>query len=176
MRFNLLKDKQMNTFGLRSINADTFNLKWHTNYVYPQAGRDVVLSLLRIHNLTLNILGYIPGISFFSGCTRMVTGLLFTATTLAIGDRNARAGIIIGHWYDEALLTGIAQIARDALEALAPFGRIINATLDITATFYNLAREFSQVPICPEECEEYLNHHRYSDPEYPLPLWPLYLA
>ena len=104
----------MNTYGLRSINTDTFNLKWHTNYVYPQQARNAVVTFLRVHNLTLNVLGYIPGVSVVSGCVRMATGSVMCATTLAVGERGATQGAIIGHWYDECLLTGITQIGRGA--------------------------------------------------------------
>ena len=106
------KGEIINTYGLRSINTDTFNLKWHTNYVYPQQARNVVVTLLKVHNLTSNILGYIPGVSVVSGCVRMGTGLLMCAVTLGVGERDAMQGVIIGHWYDECLLTGITQIGR----------------------------------------------------------------
>lgn len=56
---------------------------------------------------------------------------------------NATQGAIIGHWYDEALLTGITQIARGALEAFVPFGWVANASLDAIATIYNLGKELS---------------------------------
>src|ERR1700722_17342343 len=99
----------MNTYGLRSINTDTFNLKWHTNYVYRQQTRNALVTFLKVHNLTLNILGYIPGVSIVSGCVRIGTGLFMCDITLTVGERNAKQGAIIGHWYDEALLTGITQ-------------------------------------------------------------------
>ena len=165
----------MNTYGLRSINTNTFNLKWHTNYVYPQQVRNALVTFLKVHNLTLNILGYIPGVSVVSGCVRMKTGLIMCAVTLAIGERNATEGKIIGHWYDEALLTGITQIARGALEAFVPFGWVANASLDTIATIYNVRKELSASSLYIRYMQ-YDHHGPYPDPEYPFPFWLLHLA
>jgi hypothetical protein len=56
----------MNAYGLRSINTDTFNLKWHINYMYPQQTRNALVTFLKVPHLTLNILGYIPGVSVYN--------------------------------------------------------------------------------------------------------------
>lgn len=165
----------MNTYGLRSVNTDTFNLKWHTNYSYPKFARDVVVTFFKVHNLTLNILGYIPGVSLFSGCARMGTGLAMCAVTLAVGQRNATQGVIIQHWYDEALMTGITQIARGALEAFVPFGRVANASLDAITTVFNITKDCLAASVC-SGCMSFENHEPYSDPEYPFPFWLLHLA
>lgn len=165
----------MNTYGLRSINTTTFNLQWHTNYTYPKALRDHVVTFFRVHNLALNILGYIPGISLVSGCVRIASGLAISITTLAIGDRNAQRGAIIGHWYDEALLTGISQVARGVLEAFVPFGWIANAVMDMGATCYNIGQEISTTSTCTG-CMEYSSHGPHPDPEYPFLLRFLNLA
>lgn len=165
----------MNTYGLHSINIDTFNLKWHTNYWYPRDQRNILVTFLKIHNLTLNILGYIPGVSLYSGSVRIATGIAICAITLAIGERHARRGAIIGHWYDEALLTGITQIARGILEAFVPYGHAVNASLDVIATFFNLGTEISNVSVCPG-CVHFDNHGPHPDPEYPFPFWLLHLA
>ncbi|WP_075882684.1 hypothetical protein [Candidatus Protochlamydia sp. W-9] len=165
----------MNTYGLRSINTDTFNLKWHTNYKYPRQVRNTLVTFLKIHNLTLNILGYIPGVSIVSGCVRMGSGLMMCAVTLAVGERNATRGAIIGHWYDEALLTGITQIARGALEAFVPFGWIANVSLDAIATIYNVNKEINVTSACTG-CMEGVNHEPYPNPKYPFPFWLLYLV
>lgn len=165
----------MNTYGLRSINTDTFNLKWHTDYVYPQKARNALVTFFKVHNLTLNVLGYIPGVSVVSGCMRMGTGLIICTVTLAIGERNATRGAIVGHWYDEALLTGITQIVRGALEALVPFGWVANASLDTIATICNAGKELSAASVCTG-CMQHTNHGPYPDPEYPFPFWLLHLA
>lgn len=155
----------MNTYGLHSINTHTFNLKWHTNYTYPQQLRNIVVTLFRVHNFSLNILGYIPGVSFVSGCVRMGTGLLMCAVTLKIGDRNATEGAIIGHWYDEALRTGVTQIARGALEAFVPFGRIVNGVFDVVGTICNLTGEAVAASVCTG-CMGYENHGPHPDVNY----------
>lgn len=165
----------MNTYGLHSINTGTFNLKWHTNYSYPKPLRHGVVTFLKIHNLTLNILGYIPGVSLFSGSVRIGTGLIMCGLTLVVGDKKAQGGVIIGHWYDEALATGITQIARGALEAFVPYGWIANASLDVVATVFNLLQECVAASTC-QECMGYKNHSPHPDPEYPFPFWLLHLA
>jgi len=165
----------MNTYGLRSVNTDTFNLKWHTNYTYPQEARNVVVTLLKVHNLTLNILGYIPGISVVSGSLRIGTGLLMCVVTLAVGERDAEQGVIIGHWYDEALFTGVSQIGRGIFEAFVPFGRTVNAILDSIGTVWNLGKELGNASVCPG-CMQYANHRPYPDPKYPLPFSLLHLV
>lgn len=166
----------MNTYGLRSINADTFNLNYHSSCTYPQVARDVLVTLLKIHNLTLNILGYIPGVSFFSGCLRVGLGLMICAVTLAIGDPHARKGLIIGHWYDEALITGVTQIVRGALEAAGSIGHIINAALDVVATVITLSAEASNASVCCGGCRGGTHHVPYPDPDYPFPLNLLYFV
>lgn len=129
----------LNTYGLRSINSATFNQMHNGTLRYPQAARDFIVMILRMHNAVLNVLGYIPGVQVVSGCVRMATGLAMVGVTIAIGDRNPEGtGPIIGRFCDEAIGMGIAQIARGALEALIPFGSIANAALDIIATPFNL--------------------------------------
>lgn len=160
----------MNTFGLRSINNDTFNLKWHTNYTYPRSLRDILVTLFRVHNLFLNVLGYLGGrISIVSGSFRIATGLATIATTLAIGDRNAPRGMIIGHWYDEAIMTGISQVCRGILEAFIPYGRVVNLALDTICTVINMTKEVNAASVCPH-CMGYTNHQPYPDPAYQFPL------
>ncbi len=140
----------LNTFGLRSVNRETFNMRYHDPLQFPKPIRDIVVTALRIHNGVLNVLGYIPGVSAISGCVRMLTGAAIVLVTLAIGDRNAHIGAIIGRWYDEALLTGVTQVARGALEALVPFGWVANAVLDVIATPFNVMKEVEGSFTCDE--------------------------
>jgi hypothetical protein len=131
-----------NTYGIRSVNQETFNIRYYDTISYPRWQRDIVVTALRVNNAILNVLGYIPGVSLGSGCVRMIIGAGIIGVTLAIGDRKTLPGaIIIGRWYDEAIGTGIAQIARGALEALVPFGGVVNAALDVIATPFNIAKE-----------------------------------
>lgn len=165
----------MNTYGLFSINSSTFNLKYHTDYRYPEAARNTLVTFFKIHNLVFNVLGYIPGVSTFSGCGRMGSGLIICAVTLIVGDRNAFKGLIIGHWYDEALLTGVAQIAKGAFEAFVPYGKIVNASLDAIATVFNLTGQVVATSVCTG-CMGYANHGPYRDPDYPFPFSLLHLV
>lgn len=169
----------VNTYGFHSINSNTFNTRYHEVIEYPRTGRNYVVTGFRINNAVLNILGYIPGVSFFSGTARMTLGVGIIAFTLIFGQRNIddshmTTGAIIGRWYDEAILTGIAQIARGALEAFIPYGRLINAILDVVATPFNCFAECNPPPISCD-CES----HRiapYPDVDYPLPFQILKLA
>lgn len=158
-----------NTYGLRSINVGTFNLKYHTNYSYPKEIRDTVITSLRVHNLLLNLLGYIKKTALFSGCARILSGSSIFLLTLCIGERDAEKGAIIGHWYDEALTMGVAQVARGAIEAFMPYGRIVNLSGDIIATIVNVFEEAGALSVCTG-CLGFVNHEPYEDPDYPLPL------
>lgn len=168
------------TYGLHAINRETFNTRYHDTLYFPRELRNVVVTALRINNLVFNILGYIPQTRIVSGCVRMAIGAVIIAGTMTIGDRNAKEGAIIGRWYDEAIQLGLAQITRGALEALVPYGRIVNATLDIIGTPVNLLKGVEGSMAC-EECmmggKGRGNHMRpHQDADYPLPFIPLYLA
>lgn len=168
----------LNTYGIRSVNRETFNTRYHDNLYFPRALRNVVITALRINNAVLNVLGYIPGVQHVSGCVRMVIGASIIGVTLAIGDRNAKTGPIIGRWYDEAILTGIAQIARGALEALVPYGWVANVALDVIATPFNLGKEVEGSLMC-EECMmggESGHVRPHDDANYPLPFGLLHLV
>lgn len=162
----------MNTYGLLSIHRNTFNVQWHGRIVYPKAGRDVLITVLRIHNFTLNVLGYIKKTSLYSGCFRMFTGLSICVLTLTYGDPKATKGAIIGYWYKEALLTGVTQIARGAIEAFVPYGRVVNAGLDVICTFVNIASSFDNHVSCMA-CEDGFAENvvrPYDNPDNPLAL------
>ncbi|HAB99106.1 MAG TPA: hypothetical protein DCE71_04720 [Parachlamydiales bacterium] len=160
----------MNTYGLHSITSDSFNIKLGRDLVYPRDARDLLVTFFRVHNLVLNILGYIPGVSLISGSVRLATGAVICIVTLGLGNREASKGIIVGHWYDEALLTGVTQIARGVLEALVPFGWVANAFFDAAATIDNMR----------SECKSYPEHgspvQPHREPDYPLPFSFLYLG
>ena len=95
--------------------------------------------------------------------------------TLAVGDRNSNEGQIIGHWYDEALTTGITHIARGAIEALVPLGWIGNASLDAIGALYNLLTLLDSVS---NACSGYTDDRfrPYPNPEYPFPICVLELV
>ncbi len=139
----------LNTYGLFAINQKTFNMFYQDEIFYPRRNRDIVITALRIHNGAFNIMGYIPGISFCSGMTRMVTGFSITVVTLIIGHPDNSPGPIIGRWYSEALETGVAQVARGILEAIQ-FGWRINAALDVIGTVVNIGSFIRQSLVC--EC------------------------
>lgn len=138
----------LNTWGLRSINSATFNQSRSHTLTYPKENRDVIITLFRVHNCVLDVLGYIPAVSTVSGSVRMCTGLAICVVVLLVGQATIQPGEegnIVGVWYYEALATGVAQITRGAFEAFVPFGRIINLSLGAIGTVVNLAHEIHYI-------------------------------
>lgn len=177
----------INTYGFRAINATTFNTQYGDRYTFPREVRNLAVLALRVHNAVLNVLGYIPGVSIVSGSIRIFTGVAMIAATVAIGNRNANGGHIIGRWYDEAIATGVAQVVRGALEAFVPFGWIANAALDVIATPINLIREnlwmsepggcLGVCDCCAEAARRHLPDTKpYEDLKYPTPFQLLLLV
>jgi hypothetical protein len=157
--------------------------------------RDGINTLLRAHNLVLDVLGY-SQFRNISGRVRMGTGAFMTIVTLTAGSPKAKNGYIIGHWYTEALHTGVIQIIRGALEAFSPYGRTINLSLGAVATLFNLLSDVDTFPSCPvgEFEDEQVNgsltqeqwqrakkneeteNKKHKDPDYPWYLKFLHLA
>jgi hypothetical protein len=167
-----------NTYGIRAT-WDAFNQSHQHSYIYPRNARNVVVTSLRVHNLCLSLLGYIPGVSLYSGSIRMITGAILCMATLMVGNRDAEEGIIIGPWYTEALRTGATQIVRGFFEAIGPLGYFVNAELDCGMSVMNFFREGMQkADTAPQHRIRYPNakHGPLLDPQYPKPLWVLYLA
>ncbi len=187
-----------NTFGLFSVRESTFNVLPHTNDAYTQQTRDIAVTCLRVHNLILNILGYIPGVSLVSGFVRMGTGLLMCSISQFADEK-----LISGRLRQEIFDTGFFQIARGCLEvsplwtcscslkAFTVFGRSIPvaqsglAILDASVTILNVMQvmEDKQMRKTGEygehdcsDCEEYVHHKPYPDIQYPFPLSILYLV
>lgn len=165
----------LNTFGLRSVNRETFNQRYHDTLTYPKEGRDFVVTALRVNNAILNILGYIPFIAGISGCMRIVVGVALGLATIVLGEPEAKQGIVIGRYYSEALETAIGQIGRGILEAFVPYGWIANVGLDVVATPFNLSKEVQGSLVC-EGCMGGAHASPHKDADYPLPFWLLYLV
>jgi len=167
----------LNTYGLRSVNIGTFNTRPNDPLYFPRDLRNIAVTGLRINNLVLNVLGYIPGISVVSGCVRIGIGIALLSGTLKFGNRHAHEGAIIGRWYDEAIGTATAQITRGILEAFVPFGWAVNATLDIIATPFNISKEILHMVRRSSYNDDLAdNAAPHQDTEYPLALGLLHLA
>ncbi|HEV3269298.1 MAG TPA: hypothetical protein VGZ69_01465 [Candidatus Rhabdochlamydia sp.] len=54
----------LNNYEIRSVNRDTFNMRYHDHLNFPRP----------LRNAVLNASGYIPGVSLVSGCARMSIG------------------------------------------------------------------------------------------------------
>lgn len=115
-----------------------------------------------------------------SGCVRIGIGFSIVVLVLALGDPNAKQGLIIGRWYNEALLTGVAQMARGILEASGPFGNTVNMYLDIAGTYCNSQIEYTHFQYTggweEEDFVERAKKTPWTEPQYPIPLIPLFLA
>ncbi len=166
----------MNTYGLFSINSASFNQYWD-GITYRKRARDIIVSLFKIHNLSLNFLGY-SKYSKYSGIGRIGSGLTLAAVTLCVGERNSKGGVIIGRWYDEALLMATAQIARGILEAFVPYGKQANFALDVIGTIYNLTWIVNtnvRPGSFPEPCYPPIDAP-HEMPNYPFIFWLLHLV
>lgn len=129
-----------------------------------------------MNNAIFNVLGYIPGVRQVSGCVRMAVGLGLVGITLTFGHPEESPGIIAGHWYKEAIATGIAQVIRGALEALVPYGWVTNAALDVIATPFNLSKELEASTLY-DGCMARGDHIRpHKDTDYPFPFTLLHLV
>lgn len=123
-----------------------------------------------------------PGFSSVSGCVRIGTGTAMCALAIYFGERNAATGFIIGHLYDETLLTGVTQIMRGAIEAFAPFSLLLNGSLDILGTFANITHACSNVEPVRGSDEAVVNAHLprgvrpHEDPWIPFPFSLIDLA
>ena len=160
-----------NTFGLHAVNRTTFNQKLNEPLCYPKEIRDLLVTVMKTSNLALHIMDFLPSVSFISGVSRIAFGSLMIGVTLAIGERDAQQGAIIGRYYDEALTTGAAQIARGALVLTGPIGKITNLALDALATVQNLTTvgDYRTYPLGTS-----IQPHR--EPAYPFPLQALHLG
>src|SRR5687768_3373199 len=161
-----------NTWGLRSIRTDSFNEPKDGSGNQTPFDRSLLVTVLRVHNLVLNVLGYIPGISFYSGHVRMATGLAMCAVAqLHLKNNN---DIYMEEYYVETLQTGIAQIARGALEAYFQYGPYFNAFLDVSSTLVNVFKEYT----LRKGSDDFLINTEYAEenPQYPLPLRFLYVV
>ena len=137
----------LNTYGLRAINWENYNNDWffprkqnERHWFVDQKACELFKKTLGGMSLGLIVLEYAPGLSALAGASRIAAGLFITGLALARRICNAKAGRADGSLLqDEALLTGITQIARGAI-ALIPFGLAVNATLDIASTCYDCLR------------------------------------
>lgn len=159
-----------NTYGLRSINDFTFNLHRRDNtHEYPKNLRDSVVTLFRIHNCVLDILGYIPRTSKVSGSVRMLTGFCVFLAPIVAGKKEVKDGesaFITGPWYSECLRTGGWQVLRGALEAYVSYGKVINVCIGFFATIQNFLSNQRQHKNS-DEPDTTTTTKPHKDPDYP---------
>jgi hypothetical protein len=110
-----------NTYGALALTKTFGNGRYNDDHLYPKIIRDIVrpirkitIIMFRVHNITFNILGYIPIVSFFSGITRISTGLLIVCLSIGFSESFPNT---------EVLHTGYCQMSRGALEAFIPYGK-----------------------------------------------------
>lgn len=160
----------MNTYGLGCVNHNSFG-KYEAvkinQSLKKQFFKEFLISAFKIYNLTLTILGYIPGISFFSGCTRIAGGFLLGTFTLILGGLKGELHLPI---YEECLKTSGAQMIRGFIEGFVPFGWTLNLILDLICTPNNLdnsieCQTHEHVYQYNEKAPKYKNHSQL-DPDY----------
>lgn len=167
----------LGTWGIRSINTTTFNQCSRDNLTYPKEIRDIIYTGLKIRNLVLNVLGYIPAVRMVSGCVRIGLGLTMLAGVLAVGERHAKQGVIIGRFYDEALSHAMAQITRGVFEAFVPYGFVVNAVLDVVGTVVNIGQEIFWEGHHYSVDDDYAyTPEAHPNPDYPIPANLLHLV
>lgn len=127
----------MNTWGFCSINTTTFNQGWGGRVEYPRPMRNMVVGYLKTHNLILGTLGYIPGVSIFTGGARVLFGLGLAIGVKSTQKRDAVNGMIIGKFYDESIRTGQAQVVRGLIE-MTGLSLFINGAIGTVATVCNV--------------------------------------
>lgn len=167
---SILAGGVVNTFGLFSVNNATFNLEKNKSF-YPTEVRDLVVTLLKVSNLTLNVIGFISEANQSSGCIRMVLGGMICV----IGFSSLSPS---KDFSAEVRCTGAAQIVRGALEAYIPYGRIFNISLDAVATISNVLKdaEVQMKRSMVINCSSWLHEFPDDHPEYPHILKILHLA
>lgn len=177
----------MNTYGLMSINTTTFNNQKNDPIFTPQNLRDPFVTALRIHNATLNILGYIPAVSTISGSIRILTGVVLFVISQKYGHLSTDTkGLFIGRFFIEAQATAIAQIGRGCLEAFVPYGRYVNIGLDVVGTINNWIQSqlwefetntpYASCSECKDEDRSPGDHiHNGGTFAHPNPRYPFYL-
>ncbi len=162
----------MNTYGIRSVNSDSFCYKMHadaSNNEFLKNTRNIIVTIYKVHNFILNILGYIPFFCVYSGAIRAGTALLTKAIILAHNLYFDGSNESIKKWKDEAEVTANTQFARAALEAFLPFGHVVNFYLDGFGTIKNISAELYSVVIS-KIWGENLEYQKNKDPQYPFPL------
>jgi hypothetical protein len=132
-----------NTWGIRSINSGSFVYSASNDIENESLSkkRNFIITSLRIANLVLNILGYTPSLSIYSGIFRILMSAFIFTTSHVIKKFTSPQNKNINNWVIEAIDMAKAQLLRGSLEAVMPFGHIINYYIDGLASFKNLAEE-----------------------------------
>lgn len=134
----------MNTYGLGPISVSNSSFQLTDAASENQRlARKIFVSALTVHNTVLQILGYFPGISFFSGITRVATG-----TAMVVGGSLLNVRKIEPNFANDLANTGIMQIFRGMLES-AQIGKIFTVVFDILATFLILDEASKKATVTP---------------------------
>lgn len=130
----------MNTYGLGpvSVNASSFQLSESASE-NQKVARDIFVKALAIHNTVLQVFAYIPGISIFSGFTRIATG-----ASMVIGSSVLHMRKIEPKFANDLANTGVMQIFRGMLESVL-ISQTFNFVFDVLAT-KNFFKEEAPTP------------------------------
>ncbi|MBN2479402.1 MAG: hypothetical protein JXA94_04165 [Parachlamydiales bacterium] len=144
-----------NTYGLHSINDQTFHIDLIQGELPLKAQRKSVYTALKLNNLVFNFIGYLPYYSKVSGSLRM--GLWFAAMfapnllkSERISPKDGPNKLFkkiqtelkseaIKPWIKEYYSTCALQIIRGFLESFYPNGKIANLLFDVISTPINMS-------------------------------------
>lgn len=141
-----------NTYGYTAINRWTFN----QDPRYPETiSKEMFVRIrtaLTINNWAFNFFGYLNSTRFLSGQIRMLVGLAVLARCTLWIFSSLRKGEPVNRFAVEGILTAVTQIFRGYVEAFLVYGRLVNLTLDVIFTPFNLDHHSKPI-ILPREDE-----------------------
>ena len=132
------------TWGLFGVNHRIWNKGFSEIFISKEA-RDPIVHASRVANAVLGCLGYIPGVNYYSGISRMVWGstLIYKSLHQTIdldfySDKKPKDARYINIYgiYKRGVFIGVCQITRGALEMLNM--RKTNLALGFLLTVPNL--------------------------------------
>lgn len=168
----------INTYGLRSINSNSFSFPIQRDQKQNEfltKSRNLIVTVFKVQNLCLNIMGYIPAVALYSGLFRIGSALLTKAVFLSLSFYANDKDDVLKKWSDEAQVMANAQIARGILEAFLPFGHVVNFYLDTFGTVKNLSSELYSYTLSTI-CNGQQEYQKNQDPVYPYPMGVLNLV
>lgn len=118
--------------------TNVFNVN-EASYLDKINSSSIVQTSLKVVHLIASLGGYLKAFSPYVGTVRMIAGamLLYTCVQTSITALAGETENEKKHFLLKAIPIALGLIARGSLEAFIPFGKILNAGLDVTITVFN---------------------------------------